>query len=213
MAKLIDLTGQRFGRLLVLNKSLEKRNRVFWDCICDCGAKKAVSGKLLRNGESKSCGCLFKESKITHGLSKCKIYEVWSGMINRCEWQGNSRFHRYGGRGINICSEWRTNFENFYTWAVNNKFREGLQLDRKDNDGNYEPSNCRFVTAKVNAKNRSRIKHKNLPKGVYPAKYHNGRFMAQHNENKTSYYIGTFDTIEQAHMAYKEFITENGLSQ
>lgn len=204
--RLIDLTGQKFGRLIVIKRSTNKNNRVYWECICDCGNIKIVSAKLLRNGESRSCGCLRVETMTTHGLSNCKIYEVWSGMINRCEWQGNTRFHRYGARGINICEEWRNNFEHFYNWAVNNGFQKGLQLDRKDNDGNYEPDNCRFVTPKVNVNNRPRLKYKNLPKGVYPDKYGNGKFQAQWSEYKICHYIGTYNTVEEAAEAVRQYV-------
>ncbi|MBE7128090.1 hypothetical protein [Bacillus mycoides] len=112
--------------------------------------------------KSKSCGCIRKITgpqnssfKTTHGLTDSPLYSKWSNMKERCYRPENKRYDRYGARGITIYAEWKDNFISFYNWCMDNGYKEGLQLDRIDNDGNYEPGNCRFVTPKQNSRNRS----------------------------------------------------------
>ena len=160
---LVDITGQRFGRLVVLGRNMEKQgeNRhLMWDCICDCGNRTTVSGLHLKDGHTKSCGCLAAESlrtrSITHGKSKTALYHVFLTMHSRCDNPNTKSYHRYGGRGIKVCDEWRraSGFQAFYDWAMRNGYQEGLTIDRIDTDGDYEPSNCRWVTHKVQNNNR-----------------------------------------------------------
>ena len=158
MGKLIDLTGKRFGRLLVVEKSESKNGYAAWLCRCDCGNEKIISGNELRKGKAKSCGCLRKEvatkTFIKHGKTNTLLYEVWKSMKARCNNLNNKRYSSYGGRGITVCDEWRESFQAFYDWAMINGYREGLSIDRIDNDGNYEPSNCRWATASEQQKNK-----------------------------------------------------------
>lgn len=158
MPPLIDLTGQSFGRLLVL--SLEKRNgtNTTWNCECVCGNKKVILGRLLRNGGTKSCGCLSIEDKktrhITHGQSKTRLYSVWAQMIKRCHNEKYFQYYLYGGRDIKVHPQWKEDFKSFYEWSMENGYEEHLTIDRIEVNDNYNPSNCRWVTMKTQQNNR-----------------------------------------------------------
>ena len=149
----IDITGQKFGRWLVLNKSDKKH---YFDCVCDCGVKRAVCVHNLLNGKSKSCGCYMKEQTSnatkTHGESKTRLYRIWSTMKSRCEIESQTSYKHYGGRGIKVCEEWH-NYLTFKKWALENNYTDYLTLDRIDANGDYKPSNCRWVTMKKQANN------------------------------------------------------------
>ena len=100
-----------------------------------------------------------KRKLVKHGLSRHLLYKVWESMIARCYKTSSQFYHLYGGRGIKVCSSWKQGIVIFYEWAMDNGYQKGLYLDRKDNNGNYEPSNCRFVTSKINMQNRSDSKY------------------------------------------------------
>lgn len=157
----IDLRGKTFNKLYVLENEdyITRNGHTYFLCQCDCGSDpKYIESHNLRIGHTKSCGCLKHEEKIfTHGLSKTKLYRVYRGMIARCYKKYDKAYKNYGGRGIVICEEWlnqENGFINFYNWAMENGYQENLTIDRKDNDGNYEPDNCRWVTGKVQSNNR-----------------------------------------------------------
>lgn len=159
MKKAIDMTGKKFNRLTVIKRVYrEGCKKVLWLCKCDCGELDIVEGYALRNDKVKSCGCLREEAvkakSITHGLAHTPIYNVWCSMKARCMNSNNEHYSDYGGRGIKVCDEWRHDFTSFYNWAIENGFNEGLTLDRKNVNGNYEPSNCRWVDMQTQQNNR-----------------------------------------------------------
>jgi hypothetical protein len=159
MTTLCDMTGQRYGRLLVLMRDANQLgHHTTWLCQCSCGRFKTVTSARLRNGQTRSCGCWNREAtskrRYVHGMSKTPLYDVWRNMCQRCENPQNNRWNSYGGRGISVCSEWRNSVKAFLDWALANGYRRGLTIDRVNNDGNYEPDNCRFVTDAENRRNR-----------------------------------------------------------
>lgn len=171
MSTVKDLSGQRFGRLTVIERAgSDKYKHVIWKCRCDCGEVRAVcSGNLLR-GLTKSCGCLKVQNLIkrntVHGKRNNRLYLVWIDMKKRCYNPITHNYHRYGGRGITVCDEWLHDFQAFYEWAMANGYDENAPymkctIDRIDNDKGYSPDNCRWADAKTQNNNKS-----NSRKGV-----------------------------------------------
>lgn len=160
MGKRIDLTGQRFNRLVVI-EFVEKRGlNAYWKCVCDCGIVKTLRGSNIKSGHTKSCGCLHKEVVIKaltkHGHNTRKrtspTYSTRYAMINRCSNPKANKYKYYGGRGITVCDRWLESFENFLEDMGERP--PGTTIDRIDNDGNYEPSNCCWATPKQQVQNR-----------------------------------------------------------
>ena len=153
-----DITGQRFGRLVavrVFGKTANGDAR--WECRCDCGKNTVVKYGHLKSGAVKSCGC-WKEAPKKHGMTakgaRPRVYGIWEGMKQRCSNPNVERYPRYGGRGIKVCQEWADDFETFYIWAMANGYSDDLTIDRINNDGDYTPGNCRWVTIADNIRNR-----------------------------------------------------------
>ncbi len=157
MSKFIDIKGEKYNRWTVLSLSKIENKKAYWLCQCDCGTKRVVSSSSLRAGTSKSCGCLVKENgiKTINGLSKTRLYRNYSNIKQRCFNPNFPLYKNYGGRGIIMCDKWKNDFMSFYNWAMSNGYKENLTIDRIDVNGNYEPSNCRWITMKEQYHNRT----------------------------------------------------------
>lgn len=166
MGKIKDIKGQRFGKLVVIEFKEIKKHRAMWLCKCDCGNTKTIYSDCLLRGDTKSCGCIHQKQLIErnkkqnfnrhkiHGLSKTKLYKRWKRIKSRCYNINSKDYKYYGGCGIKMCDEWKKNYLSFYNWAINNGYKEELTIDRINVNGNYEPSNCRWVTWKEQANNK-----------------------------------------------------------
>lgn len=163
MGKFVDLTGQKFGRLVVIKKaSNNKQGIVCWLCQCECGNIKIVRGDSLKQGLTLSCGCLHKNAVknackinfLKHGLSKTRINNIWFDMKARCYNKESINYKNYGGRGITVCNEWKNDFLAFYNWAIKNGYNDTFSIDRINVNGNYYPDNCRWVDIKTQSNNR-----------------------------------------------------------
>lgn len=159
-----DEVGNKYGRLTAIRYcGTSEKRKALWECQCDCGRLFIATGCKLRSGATKHCGCLANEHHgtgyRTHGMTAGNrgkyngLYKTWTGMVQRCTNPNHVAYHRYGGRGVVVCDEW-SKFIPFMEWAQANGFEKGLEIDRMDNNGNYTPDNCRFVTGKANIRNR-----------------------------------------------------------
>jgi hypothetical protein len=158
MGNLIDLTGKRFHRLVVISRAVNHGKDARWNCQCDCGNTSIVQSNNLKSGNSKSCGCLNIDNITVHGCSGKKItseYIAWDNMKSRCYNPNNPRYKHYGERGIKICDRWlgKNGFQHFIE-DMGAKPSAEYSIDRIDNDGDYEPSNCRWATIKQQRNNQ-----------------------------------------------------------
>lgn len=151
--RFVDLSGKKFGRLTV--KNIAKRSsKIFWQCQCDCGREVIAPTGALISGHTKSCGCINQDRLTIHGQSHTRLWNIWEGMIRRCCEPASINYPLYGGRGIQVCDEWKTDFIPFYKWALAHGYQDNLSIDRIDVNGNYTPENCRWVTMKTQQNNK-----------------------------------------------------------
>ena len=207
--RLIDLTGMRFGNLVVKERSENNDNsgKPQWICVCDCGSIVTVRGSVLRRGDAKSCGlCKRNTAPLYIRSHKNRLYHAWSEMRRRCD--GSCTNHQYYvDRGISYCDEWN-DFGAFATWSIGNGYKPGLEIDRIDGDKDYTPENCRWVTHKKNSRNRkARINNTTGVAGVYIRLRKDGIISYRASittDNMGKINLGTFYTLEDAAKARKE---------
>lgn len=225
MSKRLDITDQQFGRL-VAKKPIYVNGKPKWECLCSCGNLKITGISELRGGSTRSCGCLRvqinRNLRLIHGDTSfgnmSTEYRSWSGMIQRCECERNKRYSRYGGRGISVCTRWRNSFSNFLS-DMGRKPGPEYSLDRINNDGNYEPENCRWATLSQQAMNRKRPSKKRYYAnkscsseylGVHWNKFRN-RWEASGYICRKRKYLGRSEDEYEAHLMVDKFLSAQGV--
>lgn len=165
MGKIEDLKGKKFGFLTVIEFAYRDKKQTYWLCKCNCGNTKVIRGSHLKDGNTISCGCYTKnrmaqmnKANAKHGLSNTRLYRIYHGIIGRCLKPKTNGYKNYGNKGISVCNEWLKDFQNFYYWAINNGYKEGLTIERIDLNKGYEPDNCKWVTPKEQARHTSQNK-------------------------------------------------------
>jgi hypothetical protein len=155
-----DLTGKKMWNLTVIELAQTGTRKTYWMCRCDCGKVFRARADQLLSGATKSCGCLHLKNfdgnryNRTHNESTSTLYHRWQSMRKRCYKADCKSYPRYGGRGITVCDEWNESYESFRDWAINNGYNPSLTIDRIDNNGNYDPNNCRWTDLKTQCRNR-----------------------------------------------------------
>ena len=195
MGKFIDLTGNRYTRLVVVGRGDNVYGKPWWECNCDCGTTVVVAGRVLREGTTKSCGCYNKEKEKTHGMSYSRFYVIWKAMLRRCKSGTGKSAPYYKSKGIEVCNQWKT-FENFrddmyskYLMHVDENGVRNTTIDRIEGDEGYHPLNCRWATYEKQSRNRS---FKNKTPGVISKK--GGKWKAEIGVNNTQIHLGTFSS-------------------
>ena len=156
---MIDMVGQKYGRLTVVEFDRLQKHKTYWKCVCDCGLTVIVTGNSLRSGNTKSCGCLHREMVAAQGKKNAKhseshtrrtrLYTIWCGMRQRCNNPRRDAYKLYGGKGVKICDAWGE-YAVFKEWAMSNGYADNLCIDRINPNGDYCPENCRWITASEN---------------------------------------------------------------
>ena len=212
MPKKLNLVGEVYGRLTVLEEAEKIKGRVAWLCQCECGTLTVVKSKYLRNQDTKSCGCLEKEAKqsfgktakTTHSMTNTKEYKCWAAIKQRCYNPSNKAYVNYGERGITMCNEWKDDFEAFYNY-VGKAPCSSASIDRIDNNGKYEPGNVRWVANQsIQCINKRTAKNNTSGvKGVYWVKSQNLWKATIFSKGK-EIYLGSYKNIDDAINARKE---------
>jgi hypothetical protein len=213
LMKMIEDLGKQYP----CAKSKVKKHFAFYECPL-CGNPFRASVYAIKTGKIKACRCnvvkTFVEKNTKHGLSKHPLYFIFQSMHQRCLNINDKAYSEWGGRGIIICDEWKHNFMAFYTWAINNGYKRGLKLDRRDNDKEYSPDNCRWINDFISKQNTRIINARNTSgyRGIYFNKRGNRikRWEACLMVCKKKHHLGYFLTPEQAAKAYNNFVTTHG---
>ena len=205
----LDLTGQIYGQWVVLKKG-EILPIAKWICECSCGTIKEVRQTTLRQGSSKSCGCIRQKAITKHGGSGTRLYKIWKGMRTRCLNPNIPDAVLYGGKGITICDEW-ADFTIFRLWAENSGYADDLTIDRKDSNKNYNPDNCRWATYSM--QNRNASKQKNSKSKYLGVSYCTNRntWKPAVTHNKKRIHLGSYKTEFEAAKVRDQYIIDNNL--
>lgn len=201
LSKVLPKSGDIFGELLLLGeeKVRDKGGNILWKCKCNCGEEKSIRISRILKGGAKSCGCLTRLSVTTHGKSGHRLYSVWKAMVDRCHNKNSTRYKNYGARGIYVCSTWKQSIDCFLEdmW---DSYKEGLELDRIDNDAGYFKENCRWVTHAQNLRNKGKasLKGRGKYKGVMCVSKGKYRVRLKGKE------IGKFTDEKEAAIAYNK---------
>ena len=211
---LIDITGNTYGQLLVLQESCPRNKPTKWVCLCSCGNTKEIIGASLKNGSTKSCGCLHiatnKAQFTKHGDYLHKLYQVHRAMLQRCFNSNNQAYEHYGARGISVCQEW-LDYSVFKEWAISNGYSDDYSIDRLDVNAGYSPGNCCWAGKTQQARNRR------AQKG-YSSRYIGVSWDTERNKwsacvgiNNKTIPLGRFDRELDAALARDEYILQNNL--
>lgn len=208
--------GKVYGRLTVIGEFVTSKGNKKVLCECNCPDKTIRDYFLsnLKNGNTKSCGCYYRESlsinKKTHGKRDHPIYDVWTKMRQRCKNKNHKQYKDYGGRGIYVCDEWLHDFKPFYDWCISNGWEEGLEIDRENNDGNYEPNNCRFVTSQVNCCNR-RLLNMSNKSGYCGVSFYNRKWTSYVTYKNKKVRLGYYSIAQSAAFIRDKYCVENDI--
>ncbi len=197
MSKYKNMIDQKYGKLTVERFAGVDNNRnALWECKCDCGKIINVISPSLKSGNTRSCGCILRK----HDSSYTRLYNIYRHMIWRCENPNADQYPYYGGKGVEICKEWREDFKAFKKWAYENGYNDNLSIDRIDPDKDYSPDNCQWISSSENiAKRHKQNKKDGLPTGIYKRFYGESiKYLAYSHVGGKTAYIGSFDTAKEA---------------
>ena len=209
MGKVKDLTGRRFGKLVVKEFAGIKNGNALWRCECDCGNEYIGTRDHLVSGNTRSCGCLGGQQH--HGMHDTRVYRIFSAMQQRCYNQNHSAYQNYGGRGIKICDEWMNPINGrtkFLEWALSHGYRDDLSIDRIDCNGDYTPENCRWADRSLQGFNRRNANAITNVRGVTYDRERN-KYIVRICINKKQMNLGRYDKLEDA-LAYAYTIKGQG---
>jgi hypothetical protein len=200
--KMNDLTGQKFGKLQVIERTKSHNNKVKWRCICECGKSTVAESYLLKKGYTKSCGCLKSEvlkerNMVSNPITRIPGYKNWISMISRCTYQNDVSYLYYGGRGIKVCDRWLNSFANFIE-DMGERPSPNHSIDRINSDGNYSSDNCKWSTQLEQIRNRRTAK--NNTSGVNGVSFHKetSKWVSTIYVNGKRMYLGGFENVQDA---------------
>ena len=201
-----------------LPKETSKQKKKFGLYKCVCGKEFEAQTACVKDNKTKSCGCLKRErfiqfnkdTKSTHNLSRHRLYTIWKNMCERCYNLSNKHYINYGGNNITIYDKWKNDFLSFYNWSLENGYQDDLTIDRINNNGNYEPNNCRWVDRQIQSRNTRRIQVNNTT-GYRGVGKNGNKYVAQIGVNYKLIYLGIFNTSLEAANAYDDYIIKNNL--
>ena len=209
-----ELIGKKFGRLTI-KEMFYKKNRRYCRCRCDCGKETETSLSNILYRDTKSCGCLqrknSKEYNTKHGLWGTPLYFVWGSIVKRCVNKKDKSYKYYGGKGVEVCEEWKNSFLSFFKWACENGYKKGLSIDRIDSNGNYEPVNCRFVDMHFQSANKNPNKNNKSGYTGVAWKEKEKRWEAKINVKGKAIYIGRYKNKKEAVDSRDKYILDHKL--